>query len=119
VPARFAEAARLAEQAAAIAQTGGDLADASIQLGLAASGYPLVGDASMAVPLAREALTLALQIGDPALIASGQLAVGAAVAETDPDRASRLPTRESRAQHGARLSKRPRPGLGRRDRIPP
>jgi hypothetical protein len=46
----------------------------------------LVGDAPRAVPLAREALTLARQIGDPALIASGLLAVGTTVVETDPNR---------------------------------
>ena len=39
------------------------------------------------VPLAREALTLARQIGDPALIASGLLAVGITVVETDPEQA--------------------------------
>jgi predicted ATPase/class 3 adenylate cyclase len=83
----FADAARLAERAATIARTGGDLADTSLQLGTAAASHLLVGDAPRAVPLAREALTLARQIGAPALIASGLLAVGATVAETDPDRA--------------------------------
>jgi predicted ATPase/class 3 adenylate cyclase len=83
----FADAARLAERAAAIARTGGDLADTSIQLGFAASSYLIVGDAPRAVPLAREALTLARQIGAPALIASGLLAVGATVAQTDPEQA--------------------------------
>jgi predicted ATPase len=83
----FADGNRLSEQAAAIARTGGDLADASLQLGLVAGGYVLAGDAHRAVPLAREALTLARQIGDPALIASGLLAVGATVAETDPEQA--------------------------------
>ena len=83
----FADAARLSEQAAAIARTGGDLADASLQLGIAAAGYLLVGDAPRAVPLAREALTLARQIGDPALIATALLAVGATVVETDPEQA--------------------------------
>jgi predicted ATPase/class 3 adenylate cyclase len=83
----FADANRLTEQAAAIARTGGDLADASLQLGLAAGGYLVVGDVLRAVPLAREALTLARQIGDPALIASGLLAVGMTVAETDPEQA--------------------------------
>ena len=82
-----ADANRLTEQAAAIALAGGDLADASLQLGVAASGYVLVGDAPRAVPLAREALTLARQIGDPALIASGLLAVGTTVVETDPEQA--------------------------------
>jgi hypothetical protein len=33
----------------------------------AAAGYVLVGDAPRAVPLAREALTLARQIGAPAI----------------------------------------------------
>ena len=83
----FADAARLYEQAAGIARTGGDLADASLQLGIAAGGHLLVGDAPRAVPLAREALTLARQIGDPALIASGLLAVGVTVVETDPEQA--------------------------------
>jgi predicted ATPase len=83
----FADTAHLAEQAAAIARTGGDLADASLQLTSAAASHLLVGDAPGAVPLAREALMLARQIGAPALIASGLLAVGATVAETDPERA--------------------------------
>jgi predicted ATPase/class 3 adenylate cyclase len=83
----FADATRLAERAAAIARTGGDLADTSIQLITAAAGYLLVGDAPRAVPLAREALTLARQIGAPALIASGLLAVGATVAQTNPEQA--------------------------------
>jgi predicted ATPase/class 3 adenylate cyclase len=81
----FADANRLSEQAAAIARTGGDLADASLQLGLVAGGYVHAGDAPRAVPLAREALTLARQIGDPALIGSGLLAVGMTVAGTDPE----------------------------------
>ena len=83
----FAENARLDEQAAAIARTGGDLADASLQLGVAAVAHLLVADAPRAVPLAGEALAIARQIGAPALIASALLAVGATVAETDPDRA--------------------------------
>jgi predicted ATPase/class 3 adenylate cyclase len=83
----FADANRLTEQAATIARTGGDLADASLQLGLAAGGYLLAGDAPRAVRLAREALTLARQIGDPALIASGLLAVGLTIVETDPEQA--------------------------------
>jgi hypothetical protein len=83
----FADVARLAERAAAIARTGGDLADTSLQLCIAAGGYLFVGDAPRAVSLAREALMLARQIGDPALIASGLLAVGIAVVETDPDQA--------------------------------
>jgi predicted ATPase len=83
----FADAARLAERAAGLARAGGDLADTSLWLGIAAGGYLLVGDSPRGVPLAREALTLARQIGDPALIASGQLAVGATVAENDPEQA--------------------------------
>ena len=69
------------------ARAGGDLADTSLWLGLAAADYLLLGDAPRAVSLAREALTLARQIGDPALIASGLLEVGATVAETDPEQA--------------------------------
>jgi hypothetical protein len=83
----FADAARLAERAAAIARTGGDLADASFWLGLAAGNHLLVNDAPRAVPLAREALVLARQIGDPALIATALLVVGATVVETDPEQA--------------------------------
>ena len=81
----FADAARFAEQAAGLARAGGDLADASIQLNFAASSYLVIGDAPSAVPLAREALTLARQIGAPALIATGLLAVGGTVAQTDPE----------------------------------
>jgi predicted ATPase/class 3 adenylate cyclase len=91
----FADAARLAERAAGLARAGGDLADTSFQLTSAAGGYGLAGDAPRAVPLAREALTLARQIGDPALIASGLLAVGVTVVETDPEQA-RAYLRESR-----------------------
>jgi tetratricopeptide (TPR) repeat protein len=83
----FADAVRLDERAAGLARAGGDLADASLWLGLAAADYLLAGDAPRAVPLAREALTLARQIGAPALIATGLLAVGATVAETDPEQA--------------------------------
>jgi hypothetical protein len=78
-----------------------------------------VGDAPGAVPLASEALALARQIRAPALIASGLLAVGLAVADTDPGQ-SRASLRESsRAQHRARLPGRPRPAVGDRDRLPP
>ena len=79
----FAGAACHAEQAASLARARGDLADASAQLSLAASRYVLAGDAPVAVPLAREALALARQIGAPALIATGLLAVGLASAVTD------------------------------------
>src|SRR5262249_16731724 len=48
-----------------------------------------------AVPLAREALALAHQTGAPALIATALLALGAAVAGTDPEQA-RACLRESR-----------------------
>jgi hypothetical protein len=83
----FADAARLAEQAAGIARAGGDLADASIELTIAVADYVLANDALRAVPLATEALALARQVGAPALIATGLLAVGVAVAVTDPGRA--------------------------------
>ncbi len=83
----FADAARINERAAGLARAGGDLADTSLQLASAASAYLLAGDAPRAVPPAREALALARQIGAPALIATGLLAVGTTVAETDPDRA--------------------------------
>jgi predicted ATPase/class 3 adenylate cyclase len=83
----FADAGRLAERAAALARAGGDLADASLQLTIAAGCHLLVGDAPPAVPLASEALDLARQIGAPALVAAGLLAVGATVAGTDPGRA--------------------------------
>jgi len=91
----FADGARLAEQAANIARAGGDLADASVGLATAASRYIVGGDAPAAVPLAREALTLARRVGAPALIATGLLAVGQAVGGTDPGQA-RACLRESR-----------------------
>jgi len=91
----FADAARLAEQAANIARAGGDLADASFGLATAASRYIVVGDAAAAVPLAREALTLARRVGAPALVATGLLAVGLAVGGTDQEQA-RACLRESR-----------------------
>jgi len=86
-PGKLADAARLAEQAAGIARAGGDLADASVHLTMAVAGHLLVGDTPAAVPLASQAHALARQIGAPALIASGLLAVGATVAGTDPARA--------------------------------
>ena len=89
------DAARLAEQAAGIARAGGDLADASIGLTFAAADHVLAGDAPAAVPLAKEALALARQIGAPALIARSLLAVGATVVGTDPGQA-RACLRESR-----------------------
>jgi predicted ATPase/class 3 adenylate cyclase len=91
----FADAARLAEQAAGLARAGGDLADATVQLCIAVSDHLLVGDAPTAVPLAREALVLARQTGAPALISAALLAVGAAVGGTDPEQA-RACLRESR-----------------------
>jgi len=91
----FAEAARLAEQAAGIARAGGDLADTSVQLSIAVAYHFLAGDAPRGVPMAREAVALARQIGAPALIATALLEVGAAVVQTDPDQA-RACLRESR-----------------------
>jgi predicted ATPase/class 3 adenylate cyclase len=91
----FLDAARFAEQAAGLARAGGDLADASLQLTVVAGGHLLVGDAPRAVPLAREALALARQVGAPALVAAGLLAVGATVAGADPEQA-RACLRESR-----------------------
>ena len=91
----FADTARFAEQAARIARAGGDLADASNELSFAAGGHVLAGDGPAAVPLADEALALARQVGAPALVATGLLAVGAAVAGTDPEQA-RACLRESR-----------------------
>jgi predicted ATPase/class 3 adenylate cyclase len=91
----FADAARLSEQAAGLARAGGDLADASLELAIAAGLQVFIGDTPGAVPLAREALALARQVGAPARIATGLLAVGMAVAQTDPDQA-RACLRESR-----------------------
>ena len=91
----FADAARLAEQAADIAQAGGDLADASIELTFAVADHLLLGDDPRAVQLANEALPLARQTGAPALISKCLLALGTAVAETDPEQA-RACLRESR-----------------------
>jgi len=91
----FADAARLSEQGADLARAGGDLADASVELTYAASYHLLIDDAPAAVPLARQALALARQTGAPALIATALLALGAAVAGTDPEQA-RTCLRESR-----------------------
>jgi hypothetical protein len=91
----FADAARLSEQAAGLARAGGDLADASVELTFAVADHLLVGDDLRAVPLANEALALARQTSAPALIARCLLALGAAVAETDPGQA-RACLRESR-----------------------
>jgi hypothetical protein len=91
----FADAARFAEQAARLAQAGGDLADATVELTFATTDHLLFDDAPAAVPLAREALALARQTGAPALIATSLLALGAAVAGTDPEQA-RACLRESR-----------------------
>jgi len=91
----FADAGRLAEQAAGIARAGGDLADVSLELGIAAADKVLAGEARAAAPLANEALALARQIGAPALVATGLLAVGLAVAGADPEKA-RACLRESR-----------------------
>ena len=91
----FADAARLAEQVAGIARVGGDLADASVELTFAVADHLLIGDDPGAVPLANEALALARQVGAPALIATSLLALGTAVAQTDPGQA-RACLRESR-----------------------
>ena len=91
----FADAARRAEHAAGLAREGGDLADASVLLSLAAARHVLAGDAPQAVPQASEALALARQVGAQALIATSLLAVGLAVARTDPGQA-RARLRESR-----------------------
>jgi len=91
----FADAARFAEQAAGLARAGGDLADTSLELTIAVACHLLVGDSPGAVPLANEALALARQIGAPALIATGLLAVGVAVGDADPGQA-RACLRESR-----------------------
>jgi len=91
----YAEAARLAEQAASYARGGGDLADTSLHLGIAVADHMYAGDPPAAVPLAHEALALARQTGAPALIATALLQVGGAVADTDPGQA-RACLRESR-----------------------
>src|SRR6185437_15884895 len=80
---------------APISQAGGDLADASVELTYATSYHLLIDDAPAAVPLAGQALALARQTGAPALIATALLALGAAVAGTDPEQA-RTCLRESR-----------------------
>jgi predicted ATPase len=91
----LADAARFAEQAAGLAREGGDLGDASVELAIAVGSRVFAGDAAGAVPLAREALALARRAGAPALIATGLLALGVAVADTDPGQA-RACLRESR-----------------------
>jgi hypothetical protein len=81
--------------------------DAARRERLPTGGYVLAGDALRAVPLAREALTLARQIGDPALIASGLLAVGATVAETDPEQAHVAPAADEDAGDFAAIDELP------------
>ena len=82
------------------------------------SGHLLVGAAPEALPLAREALALARQIGAPALIATGLLALGVAIAQTDPERAREC-LRESLELSTALGYQSPLdPSLGRRDRLP-
>jgi predicted ATPase/class 3 adenylate cyclase len=93
--AAFADAARLAEQAAGLARAAGDLADASFLLCLAVVRHVLAGDAPGAAPQASQALALARRVGAQALIATSLLAVGVAVAGTDPEQA-RACLRESR-----------------------
>src|SRR5262249_3430709 len=88
-------APRLAEQVAGLARARGDLAAASIELTFAVADHLLLGDAPRAVRLANEALALARQTGAPSLIARCLLALGTAVAETDPEQA-RACLRESR-----------------------
>jgi len=91
----FADAARFAEQAARLARAGGDLADASVELTIAVADHVIAGDMTAAVPLAREALALARQVSAPALISTSLLAMGVAVAITDPGQAHAC-LRESR-----------------------
>ena len=83
----FPDAARLAERAAGLARAGDDLADASLRLGSAAFSYLLMGDSPRAVAMARDALTLARQFDDPALITIGLLTVGMTVVKNDPEQA--------------------------------
>jgi hypothetical protein len=89
------DAARLSEQAAGLARAGGDLADASVHLSSAVAAHMLAADPPAALLPANEALALARQTGSPALIAGGLLAMGMAVASTDPEQA-RACLRESR-----------------------
>jgi predicted ATPase/class 3 adenylate cyclase len=86
----FADAARLAEQAARLARDGGDLADASVHLTMAVAAHLVLGDALTAAPLAHEAVMFAGQAGAPALVTGSLLAVGATVASTDPGQARAL-----------------------------
>jgi predicted ATPase/class 3 adenylate cyclase len=78
----FLDAARFAEQAAGLARAGGDLADASLQLTVVAGGHLLVGDASAAVPLARDerdqepVVDLGVEDGDPDAIGGEHVPVG-------------------------------------------
>ena len=99
----FADAARLAEQAARLALAGGDLADASVHLTMAVADHLVIGDAPTATPLANEAVSLAREVGAPALITSSQLAFGATVASTDPSQARACLGQKPRARDHARL----------------
>jgi hypothetical protein len=58
-----------------------------MQLTIAVADRVIIGDIPGAVPLARRALALARQTGAPALVATSLLAMGVAVAVTDPSQA--------------------------------
>jgi hypothetical protein len=80
------------------------VADASVLLSVAAVRHVLAGEAPQAVGQASDALALARQDGSRARIATGLLAVGVAVAGTDPGqaRANLAESRELSAAVGYR-----------------
>jgi predicted ATPase/DNA-binding SARP family transcriptional activator len=82
----FADAAAFSKQAAEIARTNDNLTVASVNLA-AAAWYTSVGDGLGAVDLAAEALALARRVDMPYAIINALLALGIAVAATDPDNA--------------------------------
>jgi predicted ATPase/class 3 adenylate cyclase len=113
----FSDVARLSEEAAGLARTGGDLADASVQLTIAAGGHLLLGDAPGAIPLAHEALALARRVGGPGPHCVWPTRRRREHRQHRPRTSPRLLARKPRTQHRARLSKRLRPCLGHRNRV--
>jgi hypothetical protein len=112
----FAEGARFAEQAAALARAGGDLADTSLQLAMAVSCYFLAGDAPRGGP-ARERSARAGPPDRQPGAHRDRLARGRRGGCPDrPRTGQRPPARKPQAQRSPRLSERARPGLGDRNR---
>jgi hypothetical protein len=87
---QWREAARYAEQAAAIAREDGRESHAAVGLAVAATGYTMAGDPQAGVGVAKDALELARAAGAPPVITFCLVALAGTVAESDPPAARRL-----------------------------